>query len=187
MTTISILQNKQNKRKRTVKNALINFDNISIEPGACYINWRNAAKSRLIERENKLMDIRLDICEKSIVSSMQQFTTENSTVFGQHIPAVHITVGRMEQENYVAYCNIKDTTRFTIKKSFNKSITQQLSIWNGYKPNSFETENNINTFKDYFSGSRRWWDICKQKMIAKDIFILITNMIDKVMFQIYFK
>eukprot|EP01084_Bolivina_argentea_P278870 476627_1 len=152
--TASAVQ-KHNRKKRTIKNALVNVEDITINSGPDFINWLSLTKTKLKEREIKLMKIRLQICLDTIMSAIHTFTSENSHVFHrQHKPQVHIYVNRMEEENYVAYFRTIDTTTHNIINTFTASITQQLSIWKGYKPTNSNRKSKMNTmsFRDYFKG-----------------------------------
>eukprot|EP01084_Bolivina_argentea_P140437 246872_1 len=128
---------KSTKNKRTIKNSLVNIDdNIPIEPGPSFINWNPLVKIKLKEREIELMKIRLKIIEETIISSISQFTSENSIVFNKpRNPPVHIHVNRMQKDNYNAYYNLINNTKYTIINAFNKSVTAPLTSWKGYKPN----------------------------------------------------
>eukprot|EP01084_Bolivina_argentea_P278865 476620_1 len=177
MTTISIKNN--NKKTRKIKNPLVNIEDVIIESGLDYISWIPPARTKLKEREIKLMKLRVQLCENTIISSIHKFTSENAKIFNkQQQPEVHIYVNRMAKENYTAYNNAIDNTKNIIINSFNESITQRLSIWQGYKPGP-KTKSKINTFRDYFKGSRGWWDLRKVDIIAKNILIPIADMINK--------
>eukprot|EP01084_Bolivina_argentea_P280481 479680_1 len=174
MSTISIENNK--KTQRTINNPLVNIEDVTIASGLHYINWIFAAKTKLKERETKLMKLRLDICQNIIISSIQQFTIENAAVFNkQHDPPVHIHVKRMKKENSKAYCSVIDNTINNIINKYSESITQQLANWKGYKPKT----TNIATFRGYFKGSRGWLDVRKVGTITKHILTPIADMINQ--------
>eukprot|EP01084_Bolivina_argentea_P278867 476623_1 len=173
MTTIPT--ENDNKKQRTINNPLVNVEDVTIKSGLNYINWISVSKTKLEEREIKLMKLRLHICQNTIMSSIRKFTAENADVFGkQNNPPVNIYVTRMAKENHDAYSSVIDNTINNIINTFNESITQQLAIWKGYKPKS-----KINTFRDYFKGSRGWFDVRKVHIITKNILIPIAHMINQ--------
>eukprot|EP01084_Bolivina_argentea_P278869 476626_1 len=171
---------KTNRKKRTVKNPLVNTEDITIEPGLNYVNWIPLIKTKLKEREINLTQIRVKLCEDSIMSSIHQFTLENLKVFKkQRKPPVHIQVGRMETDNLEAYENTIDKTTHNIINTFNfnESIRQELKIWKGYNPQNRNAK--IQTFTDYYKGGRSWWDTRKTDIIGQHVLIPIAHMVNQ--------
>eukprot|EP01084_Bolivina_argentea_P251353 421554_1 len=164
------------KRKRTVKNALVNIEDVSIQPGPHYINWIDICQEKLKEREMKILNQRLQITDKSINSSIRQFIIENTKTFQKH-NNVHIYVDRMMKENYQAYNSVKDknNNKFsTIVNNYNQAVTDQLSDWKGYRPQKLKSK--IKTFKEYFKACRSWWDLRKIEIMAKEFLVPISNL-----------
>eukprot|EP01084_Bolivina_argentea_P278866 476621_1 len=179
-STVTLKGSNKNRKKRTINNPLVTIEDITIESGLDYINWISSAKTKLKEREIKLMKIRFHTCQNTIITSIRQFTSENSQVFSRQInPPFYIQVNRMQKENYEAYRSIIHKTKNIIINTFNESITQQLAIWKGYKPRTENIKNKINTFRDYWKRSRGWWDVRKVEIITKNILIPISYMIDQ--------
>eukprot|EP01084_Bolivina_argentea_P258154 435099_1 len=160
------LPTKNSKQKRTVKNALVNIENVTIQPGFNYRNWIALTQIKLKEREIELVKIRLQSVSDSISTSLLQFTSEISQIV-QFEPQVHIPINDMEYSNYKAFGNaIRKTKLNTFKKS----------TWKGYKGKS---RDDINTFQDYFKRGKSWWDLRKVDIIAKHILIPISDMINQ--------
>eukprot|EP01084_Bolivina_argentea_P221910 375727_1 len=51
---------KTQKRKRTVRNALVDIDSVSVQPGLNYTNWIKLSKHQLKEREFKVIKLKIN-------------------------------------------------------------------------------------------------------------------------------
>eukprot|EP01084_Bolivina_argentea_P258155 435101_1 len=122
------LPTKNSKQKRTVKNALVNIENVTIQPGFNYRNWIALTQIKLKEREIELVKIRLQSVSDSISTSLLQFTSEISQIV-QFEPQVHIPINDMEYSNYKAFGNaIRKTKLNTFKKSTWKAVHYDDSV-----------------------------------------------------------
>eukprot|EP01084_Bolivina_argentea_P278868 476625_1 len=185
MTSTTIEKNSKRK-KRTIKNSLVNIDDVTVEPGCNYINWFPLVKTKLKERATEILKIRFQIIEQTIISSIGQFTLDNSEIFNkQRAPLIQMQVGQFASENYKAYYNVINKTKCSIKNTYTKITTQQLTFWKGYKPNNAHaksiksTTDTLITFREYFKSGRGWWDTRKMGIITHNIFIPICHMINQ--------
>merc|ERR1719411_790549 len=55
-----------NRRRRTVKNAYVDVDLVSIKPGIDYCNWIRVTKQKLKERDTKICQIQQREIEKIV-------------------------------------------------------------------------------------------------------------------------
>ncbi len=165
------------KKKRKVNHPIVDIENICTEAGENYINWVLACRNKLKEREIKIIEIRLQLYNEIIISSLQQFINETRKAIDKHKEFVHIDVDRMELENYGAY-NKTLHRKYSIVNNFNNSITRKLCIWNGCK-----TTNPIHTFAQYFKKARGYWDIQKMSIIAEHFVVEIYRIVNEVIIQ----
>eukprot|EP01084_Bolivina_argentea_P116181 206478_1 len=71
----------KSRKPRTIKNGIVNIDDVLIGPGEGMTNWVKIAKHKLKERERILIQRRLHICVNIIITSIRQFTAQhNSTL-----------------------------------------------------------------------------------------------------------
>ncbi len=165
------------KKTRTIKNGLINIDDVYVEAGLNYVNWIDICRDKLQQREEKLLTVRLQKCDEIIRTSIQQFGKQNTETFDEHKSSVHIYVNRMDLENYQAY-NQATRAFSTILNNYNQSVVKELSIWKGYTPQKHKSK--IQTFRQYFTEARRWFDVKKMKLLAKYFLVSIYRIINQV-------
>eukprot|EP01084_Bolivina_argentea_P045488 83741_1 len=70
------------KRKRTVNNALVDIDSVSVSPGVNYINWIKVARQQLKQRESIILKIKINKIQ-SIVnneSRVQHFAIQQEII-----------------------------------------------------------------------------------------------------------
>eukprot|EP01084_Bolivina_argentea_P221912 375730_1 len=54
------MSDKTQKRKRTVRNAIVDIDSVSVQPGMNYSNWAKLSKQQLKERELTLLKLKIN-------------------------------------------------------------------------------------------------------------------------------
>eukprot|EP01084_Bolivina_argentea_P179571 310284_1 len=132
---------------------------------------------KLKENEIELLKQKLKICDNTIISSIKQFTYENTACFNKHKNKVHIYVSRMEEENYTAYNKIRHkitNNNSQIMINCIKFIDKQLTNWKGYR----STEH-IDTFDEYFKVAKSCWNKQYSQMISEYFNTFIYDIINK--------
>eukprot|EP01084_Bolivina_argentea_P179570 310283_1 len=132
---------------------------------------------KLKESEIQLLKQKIKICDNTIISSIKQFTYENTACFNKHKNKVHIYVSRMEQENYTAYNQIRHkitNNNSQIMINCIKFIDKQLNHWKGY-----QSTKHIDTFDEYFEVAKTCWNKQYSKMISEYFSTFIYDIINK--------
>eukprot|EP01084_Bolivina_argentea_P037830 69962_1 len=154
-------QKQQKKRKRAVRNAFIQLDDVKETAGDNYINWIKITKQKLLERESKLMSLRGNILQTLISEQIKQFKIINERM--------KIYIDRQLYENIIN----KELIHNCVEKLNNKLLIP----WNGIVLN--HTKNTFGTFKKYFSTSRSWFDQRKRAILAQYLWIPIFDNIQQ--------
>eukprot|EP01083_Nonionella_stella_P234574 825674_1 len=148
---------KKARRRRTIKNAIVNID-ASTESGPENINWRRIAKKKLTNRELGMLYKRQQILDKIITASILQFIERNSTTFDFNI-CFNIYKDKIRQKLV--------NPQSAIMSLCAQSIANLLKNWKGYTPISKD----IPLFRDYFTASRHWFDSKKVRAMAINFWI----------------
>eukprot|EP01083_Nonionella_stella_P141260 434886_1 len=72
------------RKQRTIKNSIVNIDNVIVNRGVRFINWIFIARQKLWERECKLLRQRLAACDALFISKIQMFTAEHAELFDSY-------------------------------------------------------------------------------------------------------
>eukprot|EP01083_Nonionella_stella_P269584 912309_1 len=72
------------RKQRTIKNSIVNIDNVSIDRGDDYVNWIHIVKQKLLEREISLLQQRREVCDAIIVSMIKMFATHHAEIFDKY-------------------------------------------------------------------------------------------------------
>eukprot|EP01083_Nonionella_stella_P148244 468916_1 len=122
------------RKQRTIKNSIVNIDNVSIDRGDDYVNWIHIVKQKLLEREISLLQQRREVCDAIIVSMIKMFATHHAEIFdkyNQDAYAMETTATQIYQQQLQS--QITDVHSPLIVR-YIRSIHQGLTTWNGYHP-----------------------------------------------------
>eukprot|EP01083_Nonionella_stella_P234577 825679_1 len=114
---------KKARRRRTIKNGIINIDDVSIESGPGNINWRRIAKKKLTDRELGMLYKRQQILDKLITAAFLQFNQRNSFDFD-------ICINIYKEKIRPKLVNPQSA----IMSLCAQSIANLLKNWKGYAP-----------------------------------------------------
>eukprot|EP01083_Nonionella_stella_P030753 84247_1 len=164
------------RKQRTIKNSIVNIDNVIVNRGFRFKNWIIIARQKLWERECKLLRQRLEKCDTLMISKIQMFTAEHAGIFDSYNQDAYQT------ETTAIHCYQKQLqSQITNVNSplivgYLKSIQSTLMSWDGYHP----TKTVIATFRDYFQHCRQWFDGTKIDLMARTLWIPFMNLIGQV-------
>ena len=144
---------KKKRKQRTIKNGIVNVDDVTVEPGEGYINWIPYVKAKLKEREVKLMRLRMRILQSVIEASLEQFAQQNRAYFFEFRRKRTIQVSRMAAVNMAEYRQLvtAQATQSVIAE-YTCFINDTLTKWNGVRE-SKRLKTQMLEFRKYFSGS----------------------------------
>eukprot|EP01083_Nonionella_stella_P037507 102258_1 len=149
---------KKPRRRRTINNAMVNTQDVSIEPGAENINWRRIAKKKLTDRELRMLYKRQQVVDKLITAALVQFIQRNSSTFDFSV-CINIYKDKIRPKLI--------NPQSAIMSLCAQSIANLLENWKGYSPISKD----IPLFRDYFTASRHWFDSKKVRAMAINFWI----------------
>eukprot|EP01084_Bolivina_argentea_P032562 60259_1 len=131
-----------NTLKNKKKEPYMNVQNIIIEPGRDFIQWKLMAQTLLKQRENELMNVRCDMTQSIINKAITQFTMEHRI-------------------------KINETFYFdeTFKQNTLQELYKKIDAWNGVQVTRLK-KNDMNSFKAYFVIGKNWLDQNKKKVWA---------------------
>eukprot|EP01083_Nonionella_stella_P037506 102257_1 len=144
---------KKPRQRRTINNAIVNTQDVSIAPGAENINWRRIAKKKLTDRELRMLYKRQQVVDKLITAAIVQFIQRNSSTFDFNV-CINIYKDKIRPKLI--------NPQSAIMSLCAQSIANLLENWKGYSPISKD----IPLFRDYFTASRHWFDSKKVRTIA---------------------
>ena len=163
-------------KHRSIHNALVNTDDVTVEAGTHFINWIPITRDKLRKRENILLRKRIDKLQTIILKSMDEFINESNKNF-KEITAINIErMNKINHENYNK--DLSNTSKFmiNIEKECNNKIFECLSSWNGVK----RSKKNISTFRQYFKIARNTFDQRKTVIYSDNLWSPIIKQITKV-------
>eukprot|EP01083_Nonionella_stella_P271089 918310_1 len=166
--------NTQNQR--TIKNSIVNIDNVFVNRGVRFTNWIFIARQKLWERECKLLRQRLATCDALFITKIQMFTAKHADIFDRYnqnayqIETTAIRAYQRQLQLQITNVNSPLIVRYL------ESVRSTLKHWDGYHPKKKE----IHTFRDYFQSCRQWFDGIKIKIMALTLWIPIMNLIAEV-------
>eukprot|EP01083_Nonionella_stella_P164379 543800_1 len=149
---------KKPRRRRTINNAMVNTQDVSIAPGAENINWRRIAKKKLTDRELRMLYKRQQVVDKLITAAIVQFIQRNSSTFDFNV-CINIYKDKIRPKLI--------NPQSAIMSLCAQSIANLLKNWKGYTPISKD----IPLFRDYFTASRHWFDSKKVRAMAINFWI----------------
>eukprot|EP01084_Bolivina_argentea_P077912 141378_1 len=154
---------KKSRKQRTIKNGIVNVDDVHIGCGLGNINWLKIAKQKLTQRELTLLRKRQATLDRLIINAIQSFADPDVNQFNldtyqtgirdQLIHPQSLIIGRCSQ--YIAAV---------------------LHKWNGYKP---KNEGEIRYFRHYFQRCRHWFDTKKIRIMTIDFWIPNMRLIEQ--------
>ena len=133
------------------------------DPGQAYINWINAARCKLREREKKHIELRLYTIRNVIIESVRTFKCNN----GKY-DDVQSSISDAVINNFI----INDLSDHLITLTMIE-LNQILADWRGIKPTFAKTK----SFRVYFSASKSWFDQKKKRTKADMLWMDILNAI----------
>eukprot|EP01083_Nonionella_stella_P121214 364122_1 len=166
--------NTQNQR--TIKNSIVNIDNVFVHRGFRFTNWIVFARQKLWERECKLLRQRLVKCDALFIPKIQMFTAKHAELFDSYnqdafqIETTAIRAYQRQLQSQITNLNSPLIVRYL------ESIRSTLKHWDGYHP----TKKVILTFREYFQKCRQWFDAKKIKIMALTLWIPIMHLIAEV-------
>eukprot|EP01084_Bolivina_argentea_P066941 122027_1 len=149
---------KKARRKRTIKNYIVDLDDVSVAAGPEYINWVRIAKKKLLYRELVLLRKRQCILDQLVRGAIQQFITDRKW------NTFDLRICLDVYEKQIRYRLVHSQS--AIMSSGAKSMGNLLQQWKGYKP-----QKQIASFRDYFKRCRQWCDNHKAPVIAMHFWI----------------
>eukprot|EP01083_Nonionella_stella_P243317 847956_1 len=160
---------KKSRKQRTIKNGIVNVDDVRIRGGLGNSNWLKIAKQKLTQRELILLRKRQGTLDRLIIDTIQTFTDPN-----------------MNQFNFNAYqTGIRDQLihpQSIIMRRCSQYIVGVLHKWNGYKP---QKDEEIRFFRHYFQRCRHWFDTKKIRIMTIDFWIPIMQLIEQISHTCY--
>eukprot|EP01084_Bolivina_argentea_P174100 301570_1 len=77
----TLSRRKKARKRRTIKNAVVNIDDVFIARGEANVNWLSIAKDKLTDRELKILRKRQRILDQNIITALYQFIQDNKNTF----------------------------------------------------------------------------------------------------------
>ena len=145
------MEAKKSKKQRVVHNALVDVDSVTTEPGECYINWIEITKQKLKEREQRLLQHKVNEIEK-IMNATLTNNTDNA-------------------------CTL--TLNQTIRNQTLSALNALILSWHGINITKVK-HNSYSRFRDYFVRAKNWWDGTKKKVYGKVFWIVVFEYLRKV-------
>jgi len=169
---------KKPRKQRTVKNGIVEVDDVVIAPGIGCTNWIEPVRLKLTERETKLMTTRLGICSTIFLQSVAGFTEANKRYFIDLKHQTTIQVDRMDRVNHeMAEQYLNSAALDRVKNECAESLKKTLSEWTGVKRANGKEEKDI-SFRKYFGFCKNWFDQIKLDYMAFDFWVPIFDMVD---------
>eukprot|EP01084_Bolivina_argentea_P260948 440829_1 len=141
---------KKRRKQRVVKGRYVDIDSVDVASGTNYSNWITITKHKLKERELKLLQIKINTTG----------TVINQAISDHNILSLTTTTFKVTEK----------TTQQTLKHLYNT-----IDEWNGV--NTSRTKSTLNTFRDYFTVAKKWFDSAKKKQIGKIYWLLVLQQI----------
>eukprot|EP01084_Bolivina_argentea_P037828 69958_1 len=150
-------QKQQKKRKRAVRNAFIQLDDVKETAGDNYINWIKITKQKLLERESKLMSRRANIIQDTINKQIDKFKYVNARM------KIYIDI-----ELYENIINQQ-----LLNNCLQKLNSKLINPWKGIVLH--HTKHTFDSFRKYFTTSRSWFDQRKRSVLAQYLWMPIFD------------
>ena len=143
------------RRQRAVHNAYIDIDSVTITPGLNFSHWKNLTKQKLMERETKLLNIKMREIERIVTKQLSLLS--NGCIY---------KINNM------------------VKHMINTSISSAIQKWQGNQINRTNKKfPRFRDY--FVIAKNTWDGRKKQKIIGIHFWITILNHIQKVQPQKY--
>eukprot|EP00484_Ammonia_sp_Unknown_P026661 CAMPEP_0197036298 /NCGR_PEP_ID=MMETSP1384-20130603/13849_1 /TAXON_ID=29189 /ORGANISM="Ammonia sp." /LENGTH=690 /DNA_ID=CAMNT_0042466465 /DNA_START=262 /DNA_END=2334 /DNA_ORIENTATION=+ len=161
------------RKPRTIKNGIVDIDDVKIEPGVKYENWIPITREKLGEREATLLNKRVELCMHSIATAITDFYHVNESYFHRNI-----NIEQVKNLNLHIFTDsfINNGDAALIAQQCKAKISEHLDCWKGIQRSKKITA----SFRDYFKISKNWWDQRKIDITAQHFWIPIINLIIQV-------
>eukprot|EP01084_Bolivina_argentea_P136640 240646_1 len=136
---------KRQRKQRIVNNAYVDIDSVTIAPGHNFSNWVDLTKYKLKERDNKLLEIK--------INKITSIVNDRLTSYDKQIP-------------------LFQPSQNTINYIF-QQLRESVDKWNGVIINRVKKD--LNTFRKYFVIGRRCWNLQKSKLLGDVFWLPIVN------------
>eukprot|EP01084_Bolivina_argentea_P077914 141381_1 len=156
---------KKSRKQRTIKNGIVNVDDVHIGCGLGNINWLKIAKQKLTQRELILLRTRQGTLDRLIIDVIQTFTDSNVNQFNLNAYQTGIRDQLLHPQS-------------VIMSRCSQYIAGVLHKWNGYKPQK-DIDEKIRFFRHYFQRCRHWFDTKKIRIMTIDFWIPIMQLIQQ--------
>eukprot|EP00485_Elphidium_margaritaceum_P007124 CAMPEP_0202709128 /NCGR_PEP_ID=MMETSP1385-20130828/21258_1 /ASSEMBLY_ACC=CAM_ASM_000861 /TAXON_ID=933848 /ORGANISM="Elphidium margaritaceum" /LENGTH=493 /DNA_ID=CAMNT_0049368295 /DNA_START=213 /DNA_END=1694 /DNA_ORIENTATION=+ len=159
----------QKKRKqRTIKNGIVNVDDIKIDPGDRYQNWIPEVRKKLGEREGILLAKRMEICHQLVRAALHAFCAQHRHIVTRWSNHCMDTIFSAFDALFVGGERVG-----CIAVDCQRKIESHLHCWKGVQRSKKKTS----TFREYFRISKNWWDQRKIEITANNFWIPLINVI----------
>lgn len=160
------MNDKKVRKRRIIKDGIVDIDDIQIEPGFKYSNWIPIVRGKMSEREHILLKKRIEITNKIILSALQKFYAQNkqNQILNKGVQSIFNKkfINGQEPNNIVL--------------SSKELIIKQLNAWKGVQ----RSKKTAKLFRDYFKISKNWWDQKKIELISIHFWVPIIKLINNI-------
>jgi len=156
---LSDIQTTRRRRARSVRNSLIDLDDVVCAPGPSFVNWIAITKTKLLQREKELLIRRIDTVKKTVMDTIEQFNQEH--LGKKNIRSVDNLDSLLSQINmgdFIVPCT--------------RDLQQELHQWEGTKSKQAA---DFTMYRQYFRKCKNWFDQKKLPILAASFWIPILS------------
>ena len=160
------MNDKKVRKRRIIKDGIVDIDDIKIEPGFKYSNWIPIVRNKMSEREHILLKKRIEITNKIIIKALQEFYQKNkqNQILNKNIHNIFNN----------KFINGQETNNIIL--SSKELIIKQLNAWKGVQ----RSKKTAKLFRDYFKISKNWWDQKKIEIISIHFWMPIIKLVNDI-------